>query len=209
MQNDNDKTGFYTRCIHKMEIANKYGSSHTPIYNSKKFTFNPTKALILCLVVFFISTINGQDKSQLNEFPLKISAYFGLVHPVATVQSSDVKMNFDNGYVVGFVSGISFQKNPKYGYSLEIVSLIEANSQINKVTNIVIQPGIYFPLKKGWTFTHRFSFETSGRYGVTPSISKVLIKGDHPVSFTIPIPMRFGNEQEFSVGTAVLFTIGI
>lgn len=165
--------------------------------------------LIVFLAMLFTGTVNGQEKSVSNEFPLKIMGYFGLVHPVATLQSGDIKMNFGNSYSVGFVSGISFQKNPKYGYSLEIVSMVESNSETNRVKNIVIQPGIYFPLNGGWTVTNRFSFETSGRYGITPSIGKVLLKGIHPVTLTLPLPMRFGNDQDFSIGKAVLLTISI
>ncbi|RKD17637.1 hypothetical protein BCY91_16690 [Pelobium manganitolerans] len=162
-----------------------------------------------CLAVLFTSTVYAQSKGATDGFPLKITGYFGLVHPVATLQNSDIKMNFDNSYSVGFVSGISFQKNPKFGYSLEIVSMIEATSHSSTVKNIVIQPGVYFPLKGGWTITNRFSFETNGRYGITPSVGKVLVKGNHPVSLTLPLPMRIGNEKDFSIGTAVLFTVGI
>lgn|SRR5690606_1185140 len=162
----------------------------------------------LLLLTAFSTSIFAQTGPKYDQ-QLNISGYFGLVHPIATLQGGDVRMNFDDSYSIGFVTGINFQKNPKYGYTLEIVPTIVSTSKASSVKNIVVQPGVYFPFRNGWKFTNRLSFETSGRYGVTPSISKVLIKGSHPLALTIPISLRFGNEQDFSLGSAVLFTVAI
>ena len=161
----------------------------------------------LLVLTAFSTTAFAQTGA--NDQQTKVSSYFGLVHPIATFQGGDVHMNFDDSYTIGVVTGINVQKSPKYGYSLEIVPTIVSNSKTSRVKNIVIQPGVYFPFKNGWKFTNRFSFETSGRYGITPSVSKVLIKGAHPLALTIPISLRFGNEQDFSLGSAVLFTVAI
>lgn len=165
--------------------------------------------LFVLMTVFFIGTAYAQNEGTSNEFPLKITGYMGLLHPVATLLDGEVLMNFDDSYSVGFVSGISIQKQAYLSYSLEIIPIINTNSNSNRVNNLIIQPGIHYPLKKGWTLTNRFSFETGGRYGITPSVGKVLIKGQHPVSLIIPFAMRIGNNQDFSIGTAILFTVAL
>ncbi|MEK6511170.1 hypothetical protein [Myroides odoratimimus] len=165
--------------------------------------------LIVLVVMLFTSTSMAQEHNKNNDFPLKISGYFGLFHPIVTLQGTDITMNLEHAYTVGFVTGISFQKNVTYGYSLEIVPVIEATRHENKVKNVVIQPGVYFPLEKGWTLTNRLSFETNGRYGITPSISKVLVKRNQTISVTVPFPVRFGNNNSISVATGVLLTLSI
>ncbi|HRN56227.1 MAG TPA: hypothetical protein PLL71_07230 [Agriterribacter sp.] len=170
------------------------------------------KHSFLCLVLLLAGISHNalaQTKTEQPGSPLQVGGYFGVLHPVATLQSGAVKMNFDNSYTVGFVAGINIQKNLKYGYTFEIIPVIEATSQTSKVKSLVFQPGIYFPLKKGWRMINRFSFETTGRYGITPAVSKTLLRRNHPVALIVPIPLRFGNAQDFSAGAAILVTIGM
>lgn len=164
--------------------------------------------LTAILAILYHSIAFSQIKDSA-KFPLQITGYFGVVHPIATFQTGIIKMNFERLYNAGFVAGISFLKNKKYGYSFEMVPMLEVSQQSNRIKNIVIQPGIFFPLRKGWTFTSRFSFETTGRYGLTPSLSKIIFSGNHPITMTVPLPFRIGNNQDFSLSTALLVTVGI
>lgn len=165
--------------------------------------------LIVFLAVFFASTAYSQDNAVSNDFPLKVTGYFGIVHPIATLQKGEVKMNFDEAYTVGIPVGINVQKSPKMGYSFEIVPTIKTDKQESKVSSIAIQPALFFPLRNGWTVVSRLSFETSGRYGFIPVLSKVIYRGKNPVSFVLPFPVKFGNNEPVSFGTAFLVTISI
>ncbi len=48
-----------------------------------------------------------------------------------------------------------------------------------------------------------------GGAAFTPVISKVIVSGKNAVSLIVPFPVRFGNGQPASLGTAVLFTVSI
>lgn len=165
--------------------------------------------MVVFLAVLFTSTAYSQDNAIPNDFPLKVTGYFGIVHPIATFQKGNVKMNFDDAYTVGIPVGINVQKTPEMGYSFEIVPTIQTDKQASKVSNIAIQPGLFFPLRNGWTVVSRLSFETGGRYGIVPVISKVIHRGKNPVSFVVPLPLKFGNNEPVSFGTAFLVTISI
>lgn len=165
--------------------------------------------LIAFIAVLFTSTAYSQNKPLQNEYPLKVSGYFGVLHPIATIQDGKVQMNFDGAYTVGFPIGINVQRSPKMGFSFEIVPMIKADRQESKVSNIAIQPALYFPLKDGWTIVSRLSFEKSGRYGFIPIVSKRIVNGKNPVSVILPFPVKFGNGQPVSVTTAILFTVTI
>lgn len=92
---------------------------------------------------------------------------------------------------------------------MEIVPFIKADNGISKVSNTLIHPGILFALGKGYTFAGRAAFETSGRYGFTPVLNKILIKKKHHSFFAaIPIPLRFGNSLPTSSTIAFQFGIG-
>jgi len=169
-----------------------------------------TKTLsIVGLVVCLLGSVYGQAHAQSAEFPLKINGYFGVLHPIATLQGGQVTTNFDEAYTVAFPTGINVQRNTGMGFSFEIVPTIKTNSQRSSVSSVAIQPGIAFPLKNGWTFVNRVSFETTGRYGITPVISKVIVPGKNAVSCVVPIPVKFGNQQPASVTAAVLFTVAL
>ncbi|OGS78544.1 MAG: hypothetical protein A3D31_12555 [Candidatus Fluviicola riflensis] len=163
-------------------------------------------------LVFLLTIINCKVycQNEINkEIPLKVTGYLGFVHPIATLQNERLSVNFQNSYTVGFPMGINVQKKSNMGFSLEITPFIVAYDSVCSVKSVVIHPGIYFPRKNGWTFTGRLAFETNGRFGFTPSVSKVVIKGSNPIAVTVPFSFRFGNNQQFSIGTAILFTIGV
>lgn len=155
------------------------------------------KILSTVLFVFSITAI-GQTT-----YP-KITGYFGVLHPIATISKESTNINFRDYYSVGFPVGINIWKSSKIGFSFEIVPNIKYENGISKVNNITIHPGVLVALGKGYTFAGRIAFENTGRYGVTPIVNKTIIKNTNSSYFVaIPLPIRFGNDHPAT------FTAGI
>ena len=133
----------------------------------------------------------------------KITGYFGILHPIATLSSEQTNVNFRDYYAVGFPTGINIWKSSKIGFSFEVVPNIRVQGNSDKVTNLLFHPGVLVALGKGYTFAGRAAFESSGRYGFTPVLNKTVIKGDNCSYFVaVPLPVRFGNDHPatFTVG---------
>ena len=149
--------------------------------------------------------LSAQNTEPVNAYP-KTLGYISIVHPLVTFDESGTTTNFTDSYTVGFPVGIHILKSDKFGFSLEIVPLIKSSSSSDKVSNVLIHPGVMFRLPKSWTIYTRMAFETSGRYGITPSISKMLYKGKSSSVFaSMPFPLRFGNNKPVSVGVSFQF----
>jgi hypothetical protein len=134
----------------------------------------------------------------------KITGYFSVMHPIFTVSSEETTVNFRDYYSVNFPFGINIWKSPKIGFSLEIAPSIKTDDGISKVNSVLFHPGVLVALGKGFTFAGRLAFETSGRFGVTPVITKTVIKGANSSFYiSLPFPIRFGNDHPAS------FTSGI
>jgi hypothetical protein len=74
------------------------------------------------------------------------------------------------------------------------------------MSNLLIHPGVLVSLGNGYTFAGRLAFETSGRYGLTPVLNKVIIKNKSSSLFAaVPVPFRFGNDRPFSATVAFQF----
>lgn len=111
--------------------------------------------------------------------------------------------NFDGAYVDGLVTGINIWKSAKIGFSMEFVPYIRAAKSASKMNNFLFHPGVLLALGQGFTFAGRAAFETSGRYGFTPVLNKVVKKNKNSSYFVaMPLPARFGNDLPAS------FTIG-
>ncbi|MEO5602149.1 MAG: hypothetical protein ABIR06_14615 [Cyclobacteriaceae bacterium] len=82
----------------------------------------------------------------------------------------------------------------------------QADSTGSKINKIVFHPGIVFKLKKGFSFTPRVAFESTGRYGLTQVLSKALI-GTRPGAFGVSLVVaeRFGNNLPTSVSYGIGF----
>lgn len=153
--------------------------------------------LIPALLVFSITTI-GQ-----NTYP-KITGYFSVLHPIVTLSSEETTVNLRDYYVVAFPSGINIWKNPKIGFSFEIAPSIKTDDGISKVNSVLFHPGILLALGDGFTFAGRAAFESNGRFGLTPVITKTVIKNTNSSYYvSIPLPVRFGNDHPAT------FTAGI
>ncbi|SHH71100.1 hypothetical protein [Flavobacterium johnsoniae] len=133
----------------------------------------------------------------------KITGYFGIMHPIATITRDETAVNFRDYYAVGFPTGINIWKNEKIGFSFEMVPNIKDDQGTSRVTNLLFHPGVLIALGHGYTFAGRAAFESSGRYGFTPVLNKTLIKSSSCSYYAaIPLPVRFGNDHPAS------FTIG-
>jgi hypothetical protein len=152
-----------------------------------------------------IVKMHAQNIEPVNNYP-KTGGYFSIVHPLVTFDEYKTTTNFTDSYVVGFPTGINITKNEKFGFSLEVVSFIKSSNNSDKVTNVLIHPGIFFRLPKNWNIFTRIAFETAGRYGITPAINKILYKGKNCNVFaTVSFPLRFGNNKPVSIGAGFQF----
>jgi hypothetical protein len=159
----------------------------------------PTKWILFISLFLSLKKAHGQSTIS---YP-KITGYVGIVHPLITFSKSKPVTNFKTYYIGGLPTGINIWKSPRIGFSAEFVPYIRAEKGISKMNNFLFHPGILVALGKGWTFAGRAAFETSGRYGVTPVLNKIVKKNRNSGYFVaIPFPVRFGNDAGAS------FTIG-
>jgi hypothetical protein len=168
--------------------------------NQKYWQFTALSALI------FFSQVSGQQQ-QVN-YP-KIAAYVGILHPLVTYpDNGKPHYNFDDVYTVGMPIGINIWKNSKVGFSVEFVPLIRAQNGSSKMNNFLFHPGALFALGNGFTLATRAAFETSGRYGFTPVLNKIVRKGKQVNYFVaIPVPARFGNDLPAALTVGLQFGI--
>lgn len=172
-----------------------------------KFTLLKYIPLTFLFVLTMLLKATAQAQNEKEIYP-KITGFVGILHPLVTFSSHETTTNFKDYYAVAMPIGINIWKSEKIGFSFEIVPTIKSDSQISKVSNILIHPGVLVRLKKGYTFAGRIAFETSGRYGITPILSKVIKKcKDHNYYVSMPFPIRFGNNHEATLGAG--FQVGI
>jgi hypothetical protein len=163
--------------------------------------------LVFLFVFTIVVSITAQAQNEKETYP-KITGFVGILHPLVTFSSNETLTNFKDYYAVGMPIGINIWKSEKIGFSFEIVPTIKSDNQVSKVSNILIHPGLLVRLKKGFTFAGRVAFETSGRFGFTPILAKVIKKyKDHNYYVSMPVPVRFGNNNEPTV--TVGFQVGI
>ncbi|WP_194975715.1 hypothetical protein [Aquiflexum lacus] len=157
------------------------------------------------LFLFFLVSISkAQDKPNEDD-PAKIIGYFSYLNPLVKFSGGETINNFSNGYAMGFPTGLIYRTNSnRYGFIFELVPIIVFKEGSSRMDNLVFNPGIQFHFPKGWNFNQLLSFETSGRYGLTPVISKTLRVGEFTSWFmTIPVPIRFGNDNPTSLKLAL------
>lgn len=177
----------------------------------KKNYLRKKTALSIVVIIFFMISCATSSKSygqhQAEVYP-KIRGYVGILHPLITFTANETTVNFEDYYTVGMPIGINIWKNKTIGFSFEIVPTIKSDDEISKVSNILIHPGVLVRLKHEFTFAGRAAFETSGRYGFTPIISKAIgIHKDHNYFVSVPLPVRFGNDKPTSLTVGLQFGI--
>ncbi|MDX3916268.1 MULTISPECIES: hypothetical protein [Olivibacter] len=168
----------------------------------KSYTlFYKTTVSVTLLLAYSVGAASQEIDAR-----VKVTAYVGVVHPIVTYASGDFTPNFKDRYVVGMPTGINIRRDGHLGFSLEMVPYISVQHGKSRMSNFLFHPGALFPLGKGFTFIGRAAFETSGRFGFTPVLSKVITKGHSGNLFlAVPVPIRFGNEHTASVTAAFQF----
>ncbi len=169
-----------------------------------------TLKLVAILVCLFGTQklLAQQTPTQIPVYP-RIAGHVGIVHPLITFDSDGTHKNFGSSYTVGMPIGVNIWKTAKVGFSFEVVPYIRGENGISRMSNLLIHPGIMAALGKGYTFVGRAAFETSGRYGFTPVLTKVIRKNKNSNYFAaLPLPVRFGNGRPSSFTIAFQFGIG-
>ncbi len=158
----------------------------------------------MCFIILSIIT-NAQTNTT--TYP-KITGLAAILHPIATFTDDGNTVNLKDYYQVGFPMAVNIWKTPKVGFSFQIIPFIRVEGGSSKTNNLLFHPGILTALGKGFTFTGRAAFETSGRYGFTPIFSKI-IKRDKYVNYYVatPLPCRFGNDRAASFSPSLEFGI--
>ncbi len=177
-------------CFYKADIMkpNRYHSSYH-------------KTFCAAIIIILLSSLHLRAQQ-----PSKLVAYVGIVNPIVSLSSGTITPNFKDSYQVGMPTGINILREGHLGFSLEMVPYIKVASGNSKMSNFLFHPGVLFPIGKEFTFIARAAFETSGRYGLTPVLSKVITHGQAGKLFlATPFPVRFGNEQKISIAAAFQF----
>lgn len=188
---------------------------------SLKFKFNnmlKIRLFILSVFLFYTtSNLHSQSltadsvtgvKGEIHKFP-EIKGYVGLVHPIYTFSNDGNVVNFKDYYVVGNPWGINIWKSKQFGVTFEFTPFIRFENNSSKVSNVLFHPGVLYRIGREFTVIGRLAYETSGRFGFTPIISKVLARGKNANFFVaVLLPVRFGNAHAPAVTTAFQFGVG-
>lgn len=161
--------------------------------------------LIFAVIVSF-SSVYAQEVQP--NFP-EIKGYVGLVHPIYTFSSEGNTSNFRDYYLVGNPWGINIWKTKKFGITFEFTPFIRTDQITSKLSNFLFHPGVMYRLGKDFTLIGRAAYETSGRFGFTPILSKVFKRyATHNYFAALLLPTRFGNGHEPSFTLSFQFGIG-
>lgn len=165
-------------------------------------------AIILMIALLSSRNTFAQEASVKPTYP-KTVGYLSFIIPVVTLQGSKTTTNFTNATSIGFPVGVNILYSDKFGFSYEITPTIKASGNTSKMSNLLFDPGPMFRLKHGFTIISRLAFETSGRYGFTPVLNKIVMRTkDVNYSISLSLPTRFGNNEASSIGTNVQFVFG-
>jgi hypothetical protein len=154
------------------------------------------------LIVYFF-TLCTISKAQTTTYP-KITEYIAVYHTIGNYSShcNPAYIFGCNEYRTYIPFGINVYKNPKVGFSVEIMPCLESvntsekGKSQSKISEVIFHPGLVFPLKHGFSLSERVAFSSSGRYGVTQILSKTFFKGQFCNYYaSIPMGVRFGNEN--------------
>jgi hypothetical protein len=156
------------------------------------------KSVLLLICFFCFSNAHAQSNF------IKITGFFGILHPLVTASSLETTVNFRDYYNVGFPFGVNFWKTSKTAFSLEIIPFVKSENGSSKMNNVLFHPGLVFDIGNGFRISARAAFETAGRYGFTPVFTKTIYKAkSNSYYIAFGIPARFGNDKPGSIGTAL------
>jgi len=162
----------------------------------------------ICRVFFFSLTFallaNSAYSQQTTPAYPRIAGYFSVYHPIETLSGGTFTGNFGNVYAVSFPFGVHILKSDHFGVSFEISPCIRTQNNSSKVSSVAFNPGALFRFTHGYTLVTRLAFESSGRFGFTPALIKILKKGKDCNLFTaVALPARFGNNQASSLSSGL------
>jgi hypothetical protein len=158
---------------------------------------------LLCVIGIFCVTHSIAQKPLPNNF-IKITGFFGVLHPLVTLSSEETAVNFRDYYTVGFPFGVNFWKTSNTAFSIEIIPIIKSVNGSSKMNNVLFHPGLVFDVGNGFRISARAAFETAGRYGFTPVFTKTIYKAKSNSYFiALGLPVRFGNDIPGSIGSAL------
>ena len=163
-----------------------------------------SRLLSFLLLFFSLRNISFSQQANAGQAYPRIIGYASVSHTIVTFDKNGSIFNFSGNYTVGFPFGINILKSEKLGFSFELTPIIKAENGTDKVSNFSFNPGIIFRLKHRFAFTTRMAFETSGRYGLTPVLSKILFtKNNINYFIAVPLPFRLGNDKPASLGVGL------
>jgi hypothetical protein len=169
--------------------------------------------MISVLLAFFTSGF-AQTTTQVTAFTQgpeqgaisypKTVGYFSFILPLVTInQNATINdfSNMNNGFSIGFPTGINVLYTEKFGFSYEITPTIETGGGSSKISKILFDPGPMIRFKHGFTFIPRLAFQTDGRYGITPVFNQI-VKSTAKINYfvALSLPMRVGNSEFPNIG---------
>jgi hypothetical protein len=159
--------------------------------------------LLSFLVLIGVSHALSQATPEQPVYP-KTVGYMSFILPLVTTSKTTTTNDFSGAFSIGFPVGINILYSDRFGYSFELSPTIKAQNGESKVSNLLIDPGLVFRMKHGFAIVGRLAFETEGRYGVTPLLTKV-IDGGKDVNYFVSVsaPVRDGNSEPVSVGCSL------
>ncbi|HEX8547640.1 MAG TPA: hypothetical protein VF691_11805 [Cytophagaceae bacterium] len=181
----------------------------------ERLNFGNKRFLLLLIAIFvFPFFAFGQtpaDTAQIKKehsFP-EIKGYVGIVHPLRTWSKDGNTYNFEKFYTFGNPWGINVWKSKKIGFSLEFTPFIRSDEKGVRMSNFLFHPGLLYRLGREFTLIGRLAYETSGRFGFTPILNKVVYRNkDYSIFVAGLLPVRYGNVHAPSYTVAFQFGLG-
>jgi len=159
-------------------------------------------AVLFVLCLFFKNSFAQQDQST-PTYP-RVVGFFAALVPIGTLSSGSFKGNFSNSTTIGFPFGLNLLTSDHLGYSMELVPFIVSQNGLDKMQYMLFHPGVMFRLNHGFTVIPRLAFQTDGRYGFTPVLSKIIVrKRNYQLFVSVSEPARFGNNLPSSFTTTM------
>lgn len=156
--------------------------------------------IAISVSLFFVKTSFAQAAQT---YP-RVVGYFSIANPLATLSGGKITGNFSNVYTLNFPFGLNLLKSDKFGVSFEITPGVRTENNVSKVSSVAFSPGGIFRLKNNFAVVQRVAFETSGRFGFTTILNKIVVKGkDASLFLAVPFATRFGNNIPVSLGTSI------
>lgn len=153
------------------------------------------KKFLLCLIIILSGKISfAQDTIKapvpVRAYENKIGAHFGVLQLLFKSFSGSNETVGKDFYTIGFPTGITIKKEDM-SFDLEMIPFVDRSSKVD----LLLHPGILFPLGNDFTFGTRAAFEIGqSQYGFTPLISKFFTCKNGQVTFIeAQFPVRFSS----------------